>query len=391
MGQKKLRSGFTTGTCAAAAAWAAVRLVCSGMREASARVRMPGGDSLEIPVYSAAGEGGWAECSVRKDSGDDPDVTNGTLVWAKAILIGSKPPSPPFYASDEHPGIFVIGGEGIGIVTKKGLSCPVGNYAINPVPRKMIFEAAADARRCSGYPDMKIQIVISIPEGKILAENTFNPSLGIAGGISVLGTTGIVNPMSEEALLETIRLDIRVRAAEGKKILAAAPGNYGERFLKEELGLDMAFFVKCSNFIGDTFRMMKEEKIEKVLLAGHLGKLIKVAGGAMNTHSKYGDRRMEILAECAQAAEVPQETAGLLAGMNTTDEAAEYLSREGYLKQVMEEAAGRVKKNLEAGFGVETEVVLFNQPMGLLTLTEGVPRLAAILRNTEPDEIKEYI
>lgn len=144
-------------------------------------------------------------------------------------------------------------------------------------------------------PELPLRIEISIPSGRELAEKTFNPHLGIIGGISVLGTTGIVNPMSEAALVETIRLDIRVHAQEDVSLLAVAPGNYGERFLKEETGLSMENFIKCSNFIGTSFKMLSQEGIHQALLAGHVGKLVKVAGGVMNTHSRYGDRRMEIL------------------------------------------------------------------------------------------------
>lgn len=387
MEDKELRSGYTTGTCAAAAAFAAVRLLCSGFRETSVEVLTPGGQTLAIPVAgSGLLEGKWALCSVKKDAGDDPDVTNGALVYARASFTGERPPAMPCYGSDMHPGLYLTGGEGVGIVTRKGLSCPVGYHAINPVPRTMIFEAADGARQLSGQADRGLLIEISIPEGTELAAKTFNPNLGITGGISVLGTTGIVNPMSEAALIETIRLDIRVRAAGGRKILAVAPGNYGERFVREELGLDMSSFVKCSNFVGDTFGMMKEEKIEKALLAGHLGKMIKVAGGVMNTHSKYGDRRMEILTECALEAGMLKERAGRLYGMNTTDEAAAYLDEEKWLWPVMEVVAGRIKKNLENRYRVDTEVVLFNGTHGILATTSGAKDFAAALGNRKMNE-----
>lgn len=387
MEEKELRSGYTTGTCAAAAAWAAVRLLCSGFRETTVEVLTPGGQTLAIPVAgSNLLEGKWAICSVKKDAGDDPDVTNGAFVYARVSFAGKRPTERPCYGSDMHPGLYLTGGEGVGMVTRKGLSCPVGYHAINPVPRTMIFEAADGARRLSGQPDGGLLIEISIPEGTELAAKTFNPNLGITGGISVLGTTGIVNPMSEAALIETIRLDIRVRAAGGRKILAVAPGNYGERFVREELGLDLSSFVKSSNFIGDTFRMMEEEKIERVLLAGHLGKMIKVAGGVMNTHSKYGDRRMEILAGCAAEAGMPEESAKRLYGMNTTDEATDYLKEEKWLGPVMETVAGRVKENLKSRYRVDTEVVLFNGTIGILAMTAGAKEFASALGTRKIDE-----
>lgn len=387
MEEKKLRSGYTTGTCAAAAAWAAVRLLCTGLRESPVNVLTPGGQMLAIPVAGfELMKGGQAACSVKKDAGDDPDVTNGTFVYARASFTGGMPSGMPCYDSAIHPGLYLRGGEGVGIVTRKGLACPVGYHAINPVPRMMIFEAADRARQLSGRPGSGLLIEIFIPAGKELAAKTFNPNLGITGGISVLGTTGIVNPMSEAALIETIRLDIRVRAAEGRKILAVAPGNYGERFVREELGLNMSSFVKCSNFIGDAFGIMEEEKIEQVLLAGHLGKMIKVAGGVMNTHSKYGDRRMEILADCAVEAGMPREGARHLYEMNTTDEAAEYLFGRKWLRPVMEIVASRVKEKLESRYTVDTEVVLFNGTIGILAMTAGAKEFASALGHEKMDE-----
>ena len=261
------------------------------------------------------------------------------------------------------------GGAGIGMVTRDGLSCPVGHYAINPVPRTAIFREAALARREAGMPELPLRIEISIPSGRELAEKTFNPHLGIIGGISVLGTTGIVNPMSEAALVETIRLDIRVHAQEDVSLLAVAPGNYGERFLKEETGLSMENFIKCSNFIGTSFKMLSQEGIHQALLAGHVGKLVKVAGGVMNTHSRYGDRRMEILSACARTVGFPEADA--LLPMNTTEEAADFLYEHGYLKQVMEQVANQVKAVLEEESGVQTEVMLFSSNYGLMARTAG--------------------
>lgn len=334
------------------------------------KVMTPAGTTAYLTVEETEYlPGKRAKCAVRKDAGDDPDVTNGALVCASVCFLDGVPPRLPCYEDEEKSGLYLTGGEGIGLVTKKGLSCPVGYHAINPVPRKMIFRETARARRAAGMDGSLLLIEISIPAGTGLAGSTFNPKLGIEGGISVLGTSGIVNPMSEEALIETIRLEIRVRVAEGKKILAVAPGNYGERFLREETGLSMDSFVKCSNFVGDTFQMMREEGIRGVLLAGHAGKLVKVAGGVLNTHSRYGDRRMEILSACAREAGVERDIAAALLEMNTTDEAAGYLAQLGVLAPVMENVAARVKQVLEAACGVETEVLLFSGDFGLLART----------------------
>ena len=255
-------------------------------------------------------------------------------------------------------------------------------------------EAVRKAFRHCGC-ERPVYIEIFIPDGRELALKTFNPRLGIEGGISVLGTTGIVNPMSEQALIETIRLDIRVQAAEQRTLLAVAPGNYGEAFLREKMGLSMDFFVKCSNFVGETFAMLKEEGIRQVLFAGHLGKLIKVAGGVMNTHSKYGDRRMEILADCLEETwdlvETSYETPGLdrcraeimkqILAMNTTDEAAEFLDSLNLLTPVMKTATERIKSVLEKAFEIETEVIVFSGSAGILGMTPGAAAFAEQLKS----------
>ena len=388
-----MRTGYTTGTCAAAAAGAAAFFVCSGRKLSHAAVLLPDGSEALLPLTWDVGEP--LRCGVYKDAGDDPDVTDGTLVCAEVrdLLEAQKEGQESGFAAiaeqrsvyrdDRYPGLCLLGGQGVGTVTKKGLSCPVGFPAINPIPRQMILAEAARARKRAGCPERELMITVSIPEGEALAARTFNPKLGIVGGISILGTSGIVHPMSEAALVETIRLEIRVRAGEGRRLLAVAPGNYGERFLKETMGLSLDSFVKCSNFIGDTFRMMKEEHIEKVLLAGHVGKLIKVAGGVMNTHSRFGDRRMEILEDCALSVGMPKEQAEQLRLMNTTEEAAGYLVETGWLPAVMQEAARRGKEVLEKQFGVKTEILLFSMEHGLLAETAGAAALVKELKDTE--------
>lgn len=399
---KKLRSGFTTGTCAAAAAKAAALMVFTGRREENITLTLPGDikaafkverihmeqvdiekEKVSTPESSAI----TVQCAVRKFAGDDPDVTDGVVVFAKVCrmkwqsFLGIQGKSETlFFTSATEPQLYLTGGEGIGIVTKKGLACEPGFCAINPGPRKQIFEAVAESshQRLSGEDEVLV-IELSIPEGKQLAEKTFNPHLGIVGGISVLGTSGIVNPMSEQALLETIRLDIRVKSQEGRQLLAVSPGNYGEHFLREELGISMDSFVKCSNFIGETFLMMKEEGIERVLLAGHIGKLIKVAGGVLNTHSKYGDRRMDIFEECATASGVSPKLVENLIFMNTTEEVVDYLIEEDCLEQVMKTVLIRIQSVLERHSGISTEVIVFSSVHGILGETDRARDLIQIL------------
>lgn len=416
--KRQLKSGFTTGTCAAAAAMAAAQALAGGGKREYVSLMTPGGREAAFEVLwqpecgeKAGGgqDGFWPGsespekqiCMVRKDSGDDPDVTNGTLIGA-AVSFGenvqraeeSGEELPGIYSDhSQSPSVYLTGGIGVGRVTKKGLKCPVGYPAINPVPRQMIAEAARTALWNLGC-ERPVYIEIFIPSGRELALKTFNPRLGIEGGISVLGTTGIVNPMSEQALIETIRLDIRVQAAENRTLLAVAPGNYGEAFLREEMGLSMDAFVKCSNFVGETFSMLREEGVRQALFAGHLGKLIKVAGGVMNTHSKYGDRRMEILADCLAETwnseekrsgrfalnRRREEVIGQILSMNTTDQAAEFLSAQGLLASVMKTVTGRIKSVLESRFQIETEVIVFSGSAGILGMTAGAEAFAKRLR-----------
>lgn len=416
--KRQLKSGFTTGTCAAAAAMAAAQALAGGRKREYVSLMTPGGREAAFEVLwqpecgeKAGGgqDGFWPGsespekqiCMVRKDSGDDPDVTNGTLIGA-AVSFGenvqraeeSGEELPGIYSDhSQSPSVYLTGGIGVGRVTKKGLKCPVGYPAINPVPRQMIAEAARTALWNLGC-ERPVYIEIFIPAGRELALKTFNPRLGIEGGISVLGTTGIVNPMSEQALIETIRLDIRVQAAESRTLLAVAPGNYGEAFLREEMGLSMDAFVKCSNFVGETFSMLKEEGVRQALFAGHLGKLIKVAGGVMNTHSKYGDRRMEILADCLAETwnseekrsgrsalnRRREEVIGQILSMNTTDQAAEFLSAQGLLASVMKTVTGRIKSVLESRFQIETEVIVFSGSAGILGMTAGAAAFAKRLK-----------
>lgn len=416
--KRQLKSGFTTGTCAAAAAMAAAQALAGGGKREYVSLMTPGGREAAFEVLwqpecgeKAGGgqDGFWPGsespekqiCMVRKDSGDDPDVTNGTLIGA-AVSFGenvqraeeSGEELPGIYSDhSQSPSVYLTGGIGVGRVTKKGLKCPVGYPAINPVPRQMIAEAARTALWNLGC-ERPVYIEIFIPAGRELALKTFNPRLGIEGGISVLGTTGIVNPMSEQALIETIWLDIRVQAAENRTLLAVAPGNYGEAFLREEMGLSMDAFVKCSNFVGETFSMLREEGVRQALFAGHLGKLIKVAGGVMNTHSKYGDRRMEILADCLAETwnseekrsgrfalnRRREEVIGQILSMNTTDQAAEFLSAQGLLASVMKTVTGRIKSVLESRFQIETEVIVFSGSAGILGMTAGAEAFAKRLK-----------
>ncbi|HHV08827.1 MAG TPA: cobalamin biosynthesis protein CbiD [Clostridiales bacterium] len=360
---KKLRLGYTTGSCAAAAAKAAARMLLEQRKVDSIPLMTPKGILLKLKVLEAVVTLGRASCGIKKDAGDDPDVTDGIMVYALAEKC-------------MEPGVILEGGLGIGRVTKKGLEQEPGEAAINKVPRRMIREAVLEVMEELDYPG-GIKVTISIPEGVEIAKKTFNPRLGIEGGISILGTSGIVEPMSEEAIKETIHLEIRLLRASGKMHLLCTPGNYGVDFAKETLGLDLEKGVKCSNYIGDTIDYAVAEGLETVVLVGHIGKLVKLAAGIMNTHSRQADGRMEILtAHAAMAGGDPELLKKIMAAI-TTEEALEYIKEKGLLEDTMELIMERMLYYLEkrAYDKLKLGVVTFSNQLGLLGKTKGVEEL----------------
>ena len=290
---KKLRCGFTTGSCAAAASAAAVEMLLTGKPVEQTRILTPGGvpympDIEDISITSDA-----VSCAVRKDGGDDPDVTSGLLIYTRVEKTSE--------------GIVIGGGEGVGRVTKEGLDQPVGASAINSVPRRMMTEAVSRVCRQYHY-DGGIRITVYVPDGEEIARKTYNPRMGIEGGISIIGTTGIVEPMSSAALIDTIRLEERMRRAEGKHYLLLTVGNYSKSFLAEQMPFLLDRSVTCSNFIGEAIDAALAYGFRGILIIGHIGKLVKLGAGIMNTHSAQADGRMDVLVTC-----------GVLAGGNAAD------------------------------------------------------------------------
>lgn len=373
---RELRSGYTTGTCAAAAAQAAAWLLCRG--ETIERCSIPTGKGLaELPVsYLGETEKG-VSFAVKKDAGDDPDVTDQAMICA-AVKKVERDPDPSWYASGDYPGIYIDGGKGVGRVTKPGLSCPVGKAAINPVPREMIWKAVDQVRRAGEDPG-PLLVTVEIPAGEELAEKTFNPKLGIVGGLSVLGTTGIVEPMSEAALTATIRLEIHMKAVEGADYLVVTPGNYGEAFAGQLPDLDLSCEMKCSNYVGETLDLAEELGIRGILFIAHIGKFIKVSGGIMNTHSRNADARAELMAAAAFRAGADRETVRKILDTGTTEEALDVLAASGQelLEHTMEEVCGRVQfyLNQRTKGSLETGAILFSSVRGKLGETETVPEL----------------
>lgn len=362
-GQKQLRCGYTTGTCAALAAAGAARLLLTGTAPESVRLLTPKGLVVEVALEECRLVGGAAYAAVVKDGGDDIDVTSGHRIAAQVEKIAS--------------GIEIEGGEGVGRVTKPGLEQPVGAAAINRVPRQMIAAALEEACAESSYAG-GLRAVISVPDGAAIATKTFNPMLGIEGGISILGTSGIVEPMSERAIVDTIALEIRQAAANGARRLLLTPGNYGMDFLRRS-GVDTQGIpcVKYSNFIGDAIDIAVTEGIEDALVVGHIGKLVKLAGGIMNTHSRVADCRSELF--CAHAALCGADRALCRALMDavTTDECIALLDGALLREAVLQSLLAVVQRHLDrrAAGAIRLGAVTFSNEYGLLGSTEGAKEL----------------
>ena len=354
-----MRHGFTTGSCAAAASKAAAYMLLTGHRKNQITIETPGGISYTAEIIDIHIGEHCASCAVVKDGGDDPDVTTGMKIYSKVSLTEE--------ADGKCAVLHIDGGEGVGRVTRPGLDQPVGNAAINHVPRAMIAKEVSEVCALLDYRG-GLDIVISVPGGEALAARTFNPRLGIVGGISILGTSGIVEPMSSQALLDTIRVELNQRRAEGYDSVAVTPGNYGRDYMKSRYGYDLDRSVKCSNFIGQTIDMAVELGFQRILLTGHIGKLIKVAGGIMNTHSREADARMELLAAFALRCQVPAECARRILDCLNTEEALALLQESGKLQEVMDYAMERICFYLDkrAGQRLEIACIMYSSEFGEL-------------------------
>ena len=365
---KKLRRGYTTGSCAAAASKAAAIMLLSGEILETVYLMTPRDIGLNLTVHEIVRRENSVSCGIIKDSGDDPDVTNGMTVysWVEKTDVPHE--------------ILIDGGEGIGRVTKPGLDQPVGNAAINSTPRRMITDELRQVCEDYGYTG-GLRVTISVPAGVEIAKKTFNPRLGIVGGLSILGTTGIVEPMSDEAVVETIRTELSMRAASGKTVVLFTPGNYGADYIKNELHIDPEIAVTTSNFIGDAFAIAAEFGFRGALLVGHIGKLIKVAGGIFNTHSRYGDCRMEIFASHAGMCGASAEVVGKIMDSAMTDDMLAILDEAGLRQSVMDSIMNRMHFHL-------THRPVGNMTVGAATFSN----VHGILGRTEAaDELLEQI
>ena len=364
------RFGFTTGSCAAAASKAAAYMLLLGKTKDRIIIDTPKGIPFQAEILDITREEKAVACAVKKDGGDDPDVTSGALVYSKVFLVEE---SAGYKAVAK---IIIDGGVGIGRVTKPGLDQPVGNAAINHVPRQMIEKEVREVCDLADFHGM-LKVEIFMPEGKAIAEKTFNPRLGIEGGLSILGTTGIVEPMSEKALLDTILVELKQHRALGEENIAIAPGNYGQEYMKRTYGFDLDKSVKCSNFIGDTIDMAAECGFKILLLTCHIGKLIKLYGGIMNTHSKMGDCRMELLASAVLRSGMDAEYAKEILECVTTEAALEVFFDNPKFNEVMKELMDKISLflNKRAAGRIHIECIIYSNEFGGLISTVGAEKL----------------
>ena len=369
-GQKLLRCGYTTGTCAALGAAGAARLLLTGKAPETVALRTPKGIVVEVAPLFCRRTGPGAECAIEKDGGDDVDVTTGLPIVATVELLPGTTE------------VRIAGGPGVGRVTRPGLDQPVGEAAINHVPRRMIAEALEREAENAAYTG-GFAVTISVEGGAETAKRTFNPHIGVEGGLSILGTSGIVEPMSQQAILDTIQLEmnqaaLRAKNAPGPRRLVLAPGNYGLDYLASALPQFERFpVVKTSNFIGDTLDMAAAAHFEQVLLVGHVGKLCKLAGGIMNTHSHTADCRTELFCTHAALCGADREVCTALYNAATTDACLEILDTAGLREPVLQSLLAAIQLHLDrrAGGAVRVGAVLFSNQHGPLGQTETAARL----------------
>ncbi len=310
---KPLRTGYTTGSCATAAAKIALQTLITGEAPESVAIYLPAKQWAHFsPEFVKATELG-VKAGVKKDAGDDPDVTHGAMICAEVSWT-------------DKPGIHLDGGEGVGRATKPGLDVEPGEAAINPVPRRMITEAVNELLQECGA-SKGISVVISIPDGEELAKKTLNARLGILGGLSILGTSGIVRPFSTAAFRASIVKAIEVAVASGCKHVAATTGGRSEKYAMEHLPeLPEEAFIEMGDFVGFTLKHCKRLGIEKVTLAGMPGKFSKVAQGVMMVHSKSAPVDMNFLAQMAEEAGAFPEEIEQVRNANTATHAAEIMA-----------------------------------------------------------------
>lgn len=372
---KKYKRGYTTGSCAAAASKAATHMLITKNKIEIINIDTPKGIPLSLKVHNINICSDYVQCSIEKDGGDDIDATHTMHIYAKAEFIDK---------SDED--IVVGGGIGVGVVTKKGLSVEVGKAAINPVPMRMIHTEVrkvigSDLKNIIGE-DKSLKITISAPEGVEVAKKTFNPRLGIIGGISILGTTGIVEPMSDEGWKKSLSIELQMKKEQGLDKIILVPGNHGEQFIKEKLGLDMKYVVRTSNFIGYMLKEAQRMGYKKILMAGHIGKYIKISAGIFNTHSKVADARSEILVSNLAMMKAPYEFLECINECVTAEGAVELIDESEY-KDIYNIISNKCKSKIDQYLldeEIDVEVMMFKMDKTLLGKSDDADSLVEVFR-----------
>jgi cobalt-precorrin-5B (C1)-methyltransferase len=344
---KKLRCGYTTGSCAAAAAKAAAYMLITGNVVDFIEIDTPAGITLKLAVCKPEIAEEYASCCIVKDAGDDPDVTDHMEIYARV-------------SKREDGFININGGEGIGTITRKGFWGEVGKAAINPVPRKMI------ASEVAAIDDCGFDVTIYAPQGVAVAKRTFNANIGIQGGISIIGTSGIVEPMSDEALKKTIYLEIDSAIEDGTEEFVLFPGNYGENVVN---GLELTGAkIKVSNFIGDSLMYISEKSARNITLVGHIGKLCKLSIGAFNTHSKICDVRIEAFIYYLALKGAPKELLSKVDSCLTSEEAVKLLFESGYdgiFDDMTKGCEDRIRRYLK-NTSLNIKVIMYSMNYGIL-------------------------
>ena len=385
---KRLRYGYTTGSCAAGATRGAVRMLLSGASLSEVELQTPKGITLNLQLHDITRGETHVSCAVQKDAGDDPDTTNGILVYAKVEKISAEAAKNIIDNQNTdskkviiHSSIILDGGVGVGRVTKPGLSQKVGEAAINPVPKAMILREAEEAAQEYDYEGY-LKITISVPEGEEISKKTFNPRLGIMGGISILGTSGIVEPMSERALIASIQVEMKQHFCQGENYILVTPGNYGADYLREHMTIPFENNIKCSNYVGETIDMAIDMGVKGILFVAHIGKFVKVAAGIMNTHSHCADGRMEVLCASAIRAGGTLECAREILEAGTTDEALAVIDRYGILEETMAIVMEKIQFYLDhrSYEQILLGAVVFSNVYGLLGQTRDARKLMGAIQ-----------